>query len=96
MSTNKKVRVIDQRNLLYGRYKYQVKLGRFQAKTWDILVWCEEQWGPRYLWNHAWDNHMYRTDNPRWHTKKRTSRSTPDLYIANESDAMMFSLRWAE
>ena len=97
MSQRKKMRVIDRRNNFYGRYKYQVKLGRLTAPLGEVLNWCEEQWGPRINWIHTGAGSMYRTDNDRWktHRRGRFSGST-ELYLQSDAEATLFTLRWAE
>lgn len=94
--TLKSFRKIDRRNLLYGKYTYQVRPGRMRdTNFWTIEKWCEEKWGPASTWvfsgGRGWKQH-----NVHWRIDYLTGRRTPLIYLKGDAEAMMFSLVWAD
>lgn len=93
------VRVIDRRNALYGRYKYQVKPGAIIGGAAEPRKWCREKWGPPIQWvehkisETSWQ--CWNEKNPRWTEVKRPGFSAPFIYIRDEADAIMFGLVWS-
>lgn len=93
------VREIDNRNALYGTYKYQVKVGQIVGGARGPREWCREKWGSPRIWveepigNGAFS--CWSDRNPRWTEVKRPGYSAPFIYIRDEVDAVMFGLVWA-
>ena len=93
----KVLRKIDRRNALYGTYKYQIKPGSMKNGR-DARKWCRETWGTPRIWvEHSNGNgscSMWSQNNPRWTEVKRPGYTMPFIYIRDDADATMFSLRW--
>ena len=88
-------RRIDQRNSLYGIFKYQVRPSRNSLNTNDVRRWCQERWGPEreYIWVNGI---TVRKDNHHYKFTKRQRGAPTLLYLRDEQEALMFSLTWAK
>ena len=84
------LREIDQRNALYGQYKYQVRTSRMKDPAFKIKDWCSKTFGPEA------DGISFRSYNPQWRTQRRTRWGSPYIYLASDAEATLFNLRWAE
>lgn len=88
------VRAIDRRNIWYGTYKYQLKIGTFVGSTRDIKEWLGLTFGPeRYID----DSQPYwcTRKNEHWTTVKRERYTSPFLYLKGDEELNMFLLRWS-
>jgi len=92
MSTNF-LREIDQRNALYGQYKYQVRVSRMKETSFKVRDWCSKTFGPEAVWVEGCNFQDY---NPQWRVQRRTRWGAPYIYLATDAEAMLFNLRWAE
>ncbi len=95
----KVLRVIDRRNLLFGKYKYQVRTGRIPGGAAQVRKWMQEKWGHSRMCIETDLGNGARSlefqDNPRWKEVRKSRFQSPLMYIRSDEDAVMFSLFWA-
>jgi len=93
LSTNI-LRTIDQRNAMYGQYKYQVQNKNIKEEAWLVREWCKQAFGAERDWVIS-NEECFQDYNPKWRMRWRTQRSKPVIYLATDAEATLFNLRWA-
>lgn len=88
-------RTIDQRNALYGQFKYQIRPSRVGLNTLELRRWCESKWGPQIQWVDTDYGAMTRQDNIHYKFTKRQRGAPTLIYLKDEAEALMFSLSWS-
>lgn len=97
-----KFREIDRRNLLYGTYKYQIRMSAFHGFKGDLWIgtgtirkWLTEIFGNEWQID---DDKPYwsKERNTKWATINRKGGGAPELYLKGDEELSLFLLRWAQ